>query len=62
MNNMAFTDLEKVDTKLSKDIEYLEAKIKALTEQPDEDNDTVITGFAFDRSEYNGDTEPSETD
>lgn len=62
MNNMAFTDLEKVDTKLSKDIEYLEAKIKALAEQPDEDDDTVITGFTFDRSEYNGDTEPSKVD
>ena len=27
-----------------------------------DDDDTVITGFTFDRSEYNGNTEPSETD
>ena len=27
-----------------------------------DDDDTVITGFIFDRSEYNGNTEPSETD
>jgi len=26
------------------------------------EDDTVITGFTFDRSEYNGNTEPSETD
>ena len=28
----------------------------------DDEDDTVITGFTFDRSEYNGNTEPSETD
>lgn len=27
-----------------------------------EEDDTVITGFTFDRSEYNGNTEPSQTD
>lgn len=27
-----------------------------------DDDDTVITGFTFDRSGYNGNTEPSETD
>lgn len=35
--------------------------LKAQLGSGDED-DTVITGFTFDRSEYNGDTEPSETD
>ena len=33
--------------------------LKAQLGSGDED-DTVITGFTFDRSEYNGDTEPSE--
>ena len=28
----------------------------------DDEDDTVITGFTFDRSEYNGNTEPSEVD
>lgn len=28
----------------------------------DDEDGTVITGFKFDRSEYNGDTEPSQTD
>lgn len=28
----------------------------------DDEDDTVITGFKFDRSEYNGDTEPSKVD
>ena len=27
-----------------------------------DESDTVITGFTFDRSEYNGNTEPSQTD
>lgn len=35
--------------------------LKAQLDSNDED-DTVITGFTFDRSEYNGNTEPSETD
>lgn len=35
--------------------------LKAQLGSNDED-DTVITGFIFDRSEYNGNTEPSETD
>ena len=35
--------------------------LKAQLGSGDED-DTVITGFIFDRSEYNGDTEPSEVD
>ena len=35
--------------------------IKAQLGSGNED-DTVITGFTFDRSEYNGNTEPSETD
>ena len=28
----------------------------------DDEEDTIITGFTFDRSEYNGDTEPSKVD
>ncbi|MXQ49532.1 terminase [Streptococcus pneumoniae] len=28
----------------------------------DDEDDTIITGFTFDRSEYNGDTEPSKVD
>lgn len=35
--------------------------LKAQLGSGDED-DTVITGFTFDRSEYNGNTEPSQTD
>lgn len=35
--------------------------LKAQLGSNDED-DTVITGFKFDRSEYNGDTEPSKVD
>lgn len=35
--------------------------LKAQIGSGDED-DTVITGFIFDRSEYNGDTEPSKVD
>ncbi|HER9302648.1 TPA: phage terminase small subunit [Streptococcus pyogenes] len=35
--------------------------LKAQLGSNDED-DTVITGFTFDRSEYNGDTEPGQTD
>lgn len=35
--------------------------LKAQLGSNDED-DTVITGFTFDRSEYNGNTEPSEVD
>ncbi|HGK8384431.1 TPA: phage terminase small subunit [Streptococcus pyogenes] len=35
--------------------------LKAQLGSNDED-DTVITGFTFDRSEYNGNTEPSEAD
>ena len=57
MNNMAFHDLELADEKLRLEIDNLKAQLGS----GDED-DTVITGFTFDRSEYNGDTEPSETD
>lgn len=57
MNNMAFRDLELADKKLRLEIENLKAQIGS----GDED-DTVITGFTFDRSEYDGNTEPSETD
>lgn len=57
MNNMAFHDLELADKKLRLEIDNLQAQLGS----GDED-DTVITGFTFDRSEYNGDTEPSETD
>lgn len=35
--------------------------LKAQLDSNDED-DTVITGFTFDRSEYNGNTEPSQID
>ena len=35
--------------------------LKAQLSSDDED-DTIITGFTFDRSEYNGDTEPSKVD
>ena len=38
-------------------IENLKAQLGSGNE-----DDTVITGFTFDRSEYNGNTEPSETD
>ena len=38
-------------------IENLKAQLGSGNE-----DDTVSTGFTFDRSEYNGDTEPSETD
>ena len=57
MNNMAFHDLELADEKLRLEIDNLKAQLGS----GDED-DTVITGFTFDRSEYNGSTEPSETD
>lgn len=57
MNNMAFRDLELADKKLRLEIENLQAQLGSGNE-----DDTVITGFTFDRSEYNGNTEPSETD
>ena len=57
MNSMAFHDLELADEKLRLEIDNLKAQLGS----GDED-DTVITGFTFDRSEYNGNTEPSETD
>ena len=57
MNNMAFHDLELADEKLRLEIDNLKAQLGS----GDED-DTVITGFTFDRSEYNGNTESSETD
>ena len=57
MNNMAFRDLELADKKLRLEIENLKAQLGS-----DDEDDTVITGFTFDRSEYNGNTEPSETD
>lgn len=57
MNNMAFRDLELADKKLRLEIENLKAQLGSGNE-----DDTVITGFTFDRSEYNGNTEPSETD
>ena len=57
MNNMAFRDLELADKKLRLEIENLQAQLGS-----NDEDDTVITGFTFDRSEYNGDTEPSETD
>ena len=39
-------------------------RIDNLKEQlgSNDEDDTVITGFTFDRSEYNGNTEPSQTD
>ena len=57
MNNMAFRDLELADKKLRLEIENLKAQLGSNHE-----DDTVITGFTFDRSEYNGNTESSETD
>ena len=57
MNNMAFRDLELADKKLRLEIENLQAQLGS-----NDEDDTVITGFTFDRSEYNGDTEPSQTD
>jgi phage terminase, small subunit len=57
MNDMAFHDLELADEKLRLEIDNLKAQLGSNNE-----DDTVITGFTFDRSEYNGNTEPSETD
>ena len=57
MNNMAFRDLELADKKLRLEIENLKAQLGS-----DSEDDTVITGFTFDRSEYDGNTEPSKTD
>ena len=57
MNNMAFRDLELADKKLRLEIENLKAQLGS-----NDEDDTVITGFTFDRSEYNGNTESSETD
>ena len=57
MNNMVFHDLELADEKLRLEIDNLKAQLGSGNE-----DDTVITGFTFDRSEYNGNTEPSETD
>lgn len=57
MNNMAFHDLELADEKLRLEIDNLKAQLGS-----NDEDDTVITGFTFDRSEYNGNTEPSETD
>ena len=57
MNNMAFRDLELADKKLRLEIENLKAQLGS-----NDEDDTVITGFTFDRSEYNGNTEPSKTD
>lgn len=51
MNNMAFRDLELADKKLRLEIENLQAQLGS-----NDEDDTVITGFTFDRSEYNGDT------
>ena len=56
MNNMAFHDLELADEKLRLEIDNLKAQLGS-----NDEDDTVITGFTFDRSEYNGNTEPSET-
>ena len=57
MNNMVFHDLELADEKLRLEIDNLKAQLGSGNE-----DDTVITGFSFDRSEYNGNAEPSETD
>ena len=57
MNNMAFHDLELADEKLRLEIDNLKAQLGS-----NDEDDTVITGFTFDRSEDNGNTEPSETD
>ena len=57
MNDMAFHDLELADEKIRLEIDNLKAQLGSNNE-----DDTVITGFTFDRSEYNGNTEPSETD
>lgn len=57
MNNMAFRDLELADKKLRLEIENLKAQLGS-----DDEDDTVITGFTFDRSEYDGSAKPSQTD
>ena len=57
MNNMAFHDLELADEKLRLEIDNLKAQLGS-----NDEDDTVITGFTFDRSEYNGNTEPSKAD
>ena len=57
MNNMAFRDLELADKKLRLEIENLKAQLGS-----NDEDDTVITGFTFDRSEYDGSTKPSQTD
>ena len=57
MNNMAFRDLELADKKLRLEIENLKAQLGS-----NDEDDTVITGFTFDRSEYDGSTKPSQID
>lgn len=57
MNNMAWRDLELLDEKLRADIEANKAKI-----EQDSEDDEQITGYIFDRSEYNGNTESRKAD